>query len=113
MSPLSPPLSHRHSTSPHLAPSPLHIISNHPSEIFSALNATLTLIDAQKIAINIDEHIAFSDGLHAGEERFLRVGLGEKWAGRMGSERMLGVEIVARRVGGKEQEGIWKTMQVS
>lgn len=91
-------------------PSPLKWIDNTPA-LWSALNDSLTTIDPKRIAVNIDEGIAFSDGLHTGEGRALRSGLGEKWWSRVESERMLGVEVVSRRAEGKEQLDYYRSMQ--
>lgn len=57
--------------------------------------------------------MAFSDGMHVGEGQVLRRELGEKWVGRFGTERMIPVEVIAARVGGKEQLEIYRDMQVS
>jgi hypothetical protein len=97
-------------TSPAL-PSPLKWVDNTPA-LWAALNDSLTTIDPNRIAVNIDEAIAFSDGLHTGEGQALRTGLGEHWSSKLTSERMLGVEVVSRRSGGEEQLKYYRMMQV-
>lgn len=97
-------------TSPAL-PSPLKWIDNTPA-LWVALNDSLTAINPRRIAVNIDQAIAFSDGLHTGEGQALRAGLGEHWTSKLMSERMLGVEVVSRRSGGKEQLKYYRMMQV-
>lgn len=100
-----------HTSPPALAPSPLLLIDNTP-QLWVSLNETLTLLNPQKIAVNIDRGIAFSDGLHSGEGEAMRDALDSKWVERLSSERMLGVEVISARVGGKEQLEIYRNMQV-
>ena len=38
--------------------------------------------------------------------------LGDGWVSKLASETMIGVEVVATRVGGEEQLGVYKRMQV-
>lgn len=99
-----------------IPPSPLILIDNNSTRLFQTLNATLEAISPNKIAINEDllgDGLAFSDGLHAGEGQVMRREMGKKWVDRFGTERMIPVEIIASRVGGKEQLKIYRDMQVS
>ncbi|RSH82191.1 hypothetical protein EHS25_006124 [Saitozyma podzolica] len=50
--------------------SPIHLVDNKP-EIWDELNRVLDAIQPERIAVNIDEDMAFSDGLHTGEGRLL------------------------------------------
>jgi hypothetical protein len=64
------------------------------------------VLEAQKvesIAINNHSLIAFSSGLHAGELEAIREGLGEKWAARLVSEPMLGVEYIGTMPAGRAE----------
>lgn len=54
--------------------------------------------DPQSIVLNIDEHWAFSDGLHAGEREALERALGDKYAGRVKRESRLAMNYIALRV---------------
>lgn len=54
--------------------------------------------------------MSFSDGLHTGEGQLLLSKLGPKWASRTSSHRAIGVDVVAARVGGEEQLGMYKRM---
>jgi hypothetical protein len=54
--------------------------------------------DPADIVVNIDEHWAFADGLHAGEREALEAALGEKYVGRIRREPRLAVDYVAVRV---------------
>jgi hypothetical protein len=104
------------SVSSGIPPSPLILIDNNSTRLFDTVKETLELLDPKRIAVNEDvagDGMAFSDGLHAGEGQVLRRELGEKWVARFGVERMIPVEIIAARVGGKEQLKIHKDMQVS
>ncbi|ORY35910.1 hypothetical protein BCR39DRAFT_513004 [Naematelia encephala] len=89
-------------------PSPFHYVEL-KEELWEALNETLHKVDPKKIAVNIDEDMAFSDGLHTGEGRLLLSKLGP-YADRVSSERGIGVETVAARVGGEEQLSMYKLM---
>nr|XP_031857323.1 uncharacterized protein CI109_007271 [Kwoniella shandongensis]KAA5524395.1 hypothetical protein CI109_007271 [Kwoniella shandongensis] len=90
-------------------PSPLLLIDNQQT-LWDTLLATLDKVDPKKIAVNIDDDMAFSDGLHTGEGQLLLQKLGPKWAKRVSSERAIGVEVVAARVGGEEQLSMYRLM---
>ena len=56
--------------------------------------------DPANIVLNVDEHHAFSDGLHSGEREALERALGEEYAGRVKREPRLAMDYVALRVPG-------------
>lgn len=90
-------------------PSPLHLVDN-KATLWETLHETLEKVNPRKIAVNIDNDMAFSDGLHTGEGQLLMEKLGPKWASRVSSKREIGVEVVAARVGGDEQLGMYRLM---
>ncbi len=54
--------------------------------------------DPANIVLNIDEHQAFSDGLHAGEREALERALGPKYVSRVKREPRLAMNYIALRV---------------
>jgi hypothetical protein len=54
--------------------------------------------DPRNIVLNIDEHQAFSDGLHAGEREALERALGEVYRARVKREPRLAMNFIALRV---------------
>ncbi len=54
--------------------------------------------DPANIVLNIDEHQAFSDGLHAGEREALEEALGPVYLARVKREPRLAVDYVAHRI---------------
>lgn len=82
--------------------SPLYLIDN-TEGIWDTLNAALSEIDPQKIAIDVDAHVAFADGLHAGETHALMLGLDPEYLFRTSPCRAIPVEVIAARVGGEAQ----------
>jgi hypothetical protein len=62
------------------------------------------------LAPQIDEDMAFSDGLHTGEGRLLLSKLDPQWAARISSCRAIGIETIAARIGGEEQLGMYHLM---
>lgn len=54
--------------------------------------------DPGGIIVNVDEHQAFSDGLHAGEREALERALGPEYAGRLRREPRLALDFVAHRI---------------
>ncbi|KAK8849845.1 hypothetical protein IAR55_005181 [Kwoniella newhampshirensis] len=88
-------------------PNPLHLIDNQQS-LWDTLLETLEKVNPKKIAVN-----------HTGEGRLLLNKLGPKWRKRVSSERAIGVEVVAARVGGEEQlkmyqlmtENVWRMIE--
>lgn len=101
-------------------PSPFHYVEL-KEELWQALNDTLHRVDPKRIAVNvsrllrqtvdeqIDDDMAFSDGLHTGEGRLLLSKLGP-YAERVSSDRALGVETIAARVGGEQQLSMYRLM---
>lgn len=87
----------------------LYLVDNTP-KLWEEVRSTLAALNPSRIAVNVDEDSAFSDGLHTGEGRVLMRELGD-WAHKVSSERMLGVEIVAARSGGREQLDLYRMMQ--
>ncbi|KAG6817847.1 hypothetical protein H0H87_001679 [Tephrocybe sp. NHM501043] len=81
-------------------PNPMKWIDN-TGNVWPELRNTLELYDPQRIALNVDQDIAFAAGLHVGELAVLEEQLGEKWMKRCVNEPMLGVEYVATRVEGQ------------
>lgn len=82
--------------------SPLYLVEN-TDDMWHKLNETLYAVDPARIAINIDEGVAFADGLHEGEGRVLLNNLSPKYLQRTSSCRAIPVEVIAARVGGEEQ----------
>lgn len=70
-------------------------IDNTP-EVFNSLRRVLETQDPKSIALNVDDTIAFSSGLHAGELNVLvrELGIGP-WLERAVTEPMIAVEFVA------------------
>ncbi len=54
--------------------------------------------DPANIVLNIDEHQAFSDGLHSGEREALEEALGEQYASRVKREPRLALNYIALRI---------------
>lgn len=54
--------------------------------------------DPENIVLNIDEHQAFSDGLHSGEREALEAALGEKYRKRIRREPRLSMNYIAVRI---------------
>ncbi|KAF4625386.1 hypothetical protein G7Y89_g12781 [Cudoniella acicularis] len=69
--------------------------------VWEELSALLELHDPTKIAVNADDEISFSSGMHAGEMALVREKLGKELAGRLVVEKMVAVEVVATMVEGK------------
>ena len=80
-----------------LIPNPLTWIDN-TGEVWHELRSNLTLLNPQRIAINIDENFAFAGGLHVGELAVLHKELGTEWISRFVNEPMLAIEFVAKSV---------------
>ncbi|ORX41264.1 hypothetical protein BD324DRAFT_613868 [Kockovaella imperatae] len=89
--------------------SPFHFVSL-KDDLWDGLLDTLEQVNPKKIAINVDEDMAFSDGLHTGEGHKLMSKLG-KWADRVTPCRDIGVEVIATRAGGKEQLEMYRLLQ--
>lgn len=69
-------------------------IDNTPT-VWSELLAVLESMDPATIAVNVDQDIAFSGGLHVGEYDNIVEQLGSGWSERLVSEPMLAVEFIA------------------
>ena len=69
-------------------------IDNTP-QLWDELKGVLEKFDPRSIVVDVDSDIAFSGGLHLGESNAIIDGLGDKWATRLTTRRMLGVEYVA------------------
>lgn len=54
--------------------------------------------DPGDIVVNVDEHQAFSDGLHAGEREALERALGPEYVGRLRREPRLALDFIAHRI---------------
>ncbi len=54
--------------------------------------------DPDDIVVNVDEHQAFSDGLHAGEREALERALGPEYVGRLRREPRLALDFIAHRI---------------
>ena len=93
-------LFHIHSTSnsaKEVLPNPLVWIDN-TGEVWPELRSNLTALNPKRIAVNIDQDIAFAGGLHVGELAVLRRELGTEWTDRFVNEPMLAIEFVAKRL---------------
>ena len=69
-------------------------IDNTPG-VWDELKEMLEAQDPATIALNIEQDIAFSSGMHAGEFQALYAGVGPKWARRFITQPMLAVEYIA------------------
>lgn len=91
-------------------PNPITWIDNTPG-VWSHLNSTLYALDPARIAINVDQHVAFADGLSSGERDALHANLDAKYAARLEPSREIPVEVVAARVGGAPQLAEYRRLQ--
>lgn len=89
-------------------PNPIKWIDN-TGQAWPELRATLDELSPNRIVLNVDENIAFSGGLHAGELAVIERELGAQWMNRTVNEAMLAVEYVATRVPG--QKHYYRKMQ--
>ena len=64
------------------------------AELWKNLRSVLSINDPASIVINIDQDIAFSGGLHAGESMLIQEQLGMPWNDRLIVEPMVAVEYV-------------------
>jgi len=80
-------------------PNPIRWVDNTPS-LWSSLLFTFDTLNPKRIAINMDEAIAFGGGLHVGEWKEIQNQLGGKWVSKMVNQPMIGVEYVAGRADG-------------
>ena len=90
-------------------PNPITWIDNTP-QLWKELRDVLEEFDPQAINLNIHSHIAFADGMHAGELELLSEQLGQKWIKRTVRKPMIAVEFIATRVPG--QLATYKDLQV-
>lgn len=87
----------------------LYLVDNTPA-LWDQLNATLYKLDPKSIAVNVDEAVAFADGLHSGEGRALLSHLDERYRQRVSANRAIPVEVIAARAGGKSQLDTYRQM---
>ena len=69
--------------------------------VLPELREILQELDPKKIAINVDQNIAFGGGMHVGEFEVLKQSLGKPWSDRFVNVPMLAVEYVSTRVPGQ------------
>ncbi|KAE9410005.1 hypothetical protein BT96DRAFT_984330 [Gymnopus androsaceus JB14] len=78
-------------------PNPLKWVDN-TGQVWPELLQTLEDLNPRRIAINVDQNVAFAGGLHVGEYEALKQALGSKWMQRMVNIPMLGIEYVTTKV---------------
>ena len=93
---------------------PSHIWIDNTPAVWTSLLSVLEAEDPATIAINMDPHIAFASGLHAGEWENIVANLGPWWSGRLVNKPLLAVEVVGTMPSGqlgwyrKLMETAWK-----
>ncbi|PBK69677.1 hypothetical protein ARMSODRAFT_956460 [Armillaria solidipes] len=109
-------LFHTNTSSLQGQPNPLVWVDN-TGEVWTDLHKRLASYDPKRIAVNVDQNIAFSGGMHVGEMRILEEELGPKWMSRMVNVPMLAIEYVSDKVSGQiqyyrdMQEVIWAMLE--
>ncbi|KAF9058061.1 hypothetical protein BJ165DRAFT_1521378 [Panaeolus papilionaceus] len=109
-------LFHRDQPSLAGASNPLKWVDN-TGQVWPELRKMLECADPQRIAINTDEDIAFSGGLHAGELSVLHKELGDFWMSKTVNIPMLAIEYVSTKVSGQYkyyqvlQENVWAMLE--
>ncbi|KAF5393006.1 hypothetical protein D9757_001317 [Collybiopsis confluens] len=97
-------------------PNPLKWVDN-TGQVWAELLQVLENYNPSRIAINIDQDIAFAGGLHVGESSAMSLALGQKWVERMVNVPMLGIEYVSTKVPGQleyyrdMQDIVWLMME--
>ncbi|OZJ06158.1 hypothetical protein BZG36_01062 [Bifiguratus adelaidae] len=76
-----------------------HIFLDNTAQIWKDVRSVVEKADPRSIVLNIDQDIAFSDGLHAGEREILERTLGP-WRARIRREPNVAVEVIETRVDG-------------
>ncbi|KAH8651539.1 putative lipoprotein [Tricladium varicosporioides] len=71
------------------------------SEVWRELRGLLQIYDPNSIAVNADDDVSFSSGMHAGELVKVKKELGKDLSRRMVVEPMVAVEVIATMVDGK------------
>ncbi|PPQ63420.1 hypothetical protein CVT24_004930 [Panaeolus cyanescens] len=107
-----------HRNQPSLAgtSNPLRWVDN-TGQVWPELRKLLHQADPQRIAINTDENIAFSGGLHVGELSVLNKELGDYWMNKTVNIPMLAIEYVSTKVPGQYeyyrtlQENVWAMLE--
>ncbi|KAK3689921.1 putative lipoprotein [Podospora appendiculata] len=87
----------------HGTPDSYRWIDNTP-KLWQDLKGVLAQQDLKSIAVNTHADIAFSSGLRLGEYEALVAGIGKKWAARLVSKPIIGVDYVASM---PESRAIW------
>ncbi|KAF8897835.1 hypothetical protein BD779DRAFT_404541 [Infundibulicybe gibba] len=97
-------------------PNPLVWVDN-TGEVWPEMQEVFREYDPKRIAINVDQDIAFAGGLHAGELATMIGQLGAEWMGRTVNVPMLAVEYVATKMASqleyysKLQEITWALLE--
>ncbi|SJL02052.1 uncharacterized protein ARMOST_05376 [Armillaria ostoyae] len=109
-------LFHTNTSSLQGQPNPLVWVDN-TGEVWTDLHKRLASYDPKRIAVNVDQNIAFSGGMHVGEMHVLEEELEPKWMSRMVNVPMLAIEYVSDKVSGQiqyyrdMQEVIWAMLE--
>jgi hypothetical protein len=97
-------------------PNPLKWVDN-TGQVWIELGDIFDNFNPSRIAINVDQNIAFAGGLHVGEHEAIKDALGSKWTERMVNVPMLGIEYVTTKVDGQLkyyrelQDMVWTMME--
>ncbi|KAJ4479303.1 hypothetical protein J3R30DRAFT_3657308 [Lentinula aciculospora] len=78
-------------------PNPIKWVDN-TGQVWPELLQTLINFNPRRIAINVDENIAFGGGLHVGEYDTISRALGPEWIQRMVNVPLLGIEYVTTKL---------------
>ncbi|KAJ3732854.1 hypothetical protein DFJ43DRAFT_996449 [Lentinula guzmanii] len=78
-------------------PNPIKWVDN-TGQVWPELLQVLEDFDPRRIAINVDQNIAFSGGLHVGEHNVIAKELGQQWIQRMVNVPLLGNEYVTTKL---------------
>lgn len=97
-------------------PNPLKWVDN-TGQVWSELLQVLEDFNPGRIAINVDQDIAFAGGLHVGEYEAIQQALGSEWMQKTVTIPMLAIEYVTTKVDGQLeyyrhlQDFVWLMME--